>query len=123
MARRTPARCLAGLATLALSAAIVPGCFEVAGYDDFTFRDSIHERLSATQPTDKLDLLLVVDNSNDLESVQAVLSETFIVFFDRLGWRVDGVDNNMRRDFFGPDGDTGWNLQRLRTIVSTEKPQ
>ena len=27
---------------------------------------------------------------------------------------VHGVDNNMRRDFFGPDGDTTWNLERLR---------
>ena len=25
---------------------------------------------------------------------------------DRRGWAVHGVDNNMRRDFFGPDGDT-----------------
>jgi CDP-paratose 2-epimerase len=35
-------------------------------------------------------------------------------FFDERGWEVDGVDNNMRRDFFGPDGDTTWNLERLR---------
>jgi CDP-paratose 2-epimerase len=27
---------------------------------------------------------------------------------------VHGVDNNMRRDFFGRDGDTTWNLERLR---------
>ena len=27
---------------------------------------------------------------------------------------VVGVDNNMRREFFGPKGDTRWNLQRLR---------
>ncbi len=32
-----------------------------------------------------------------------------------LGWDVHGVDNNMRADFFGPTGDTRWNLQRLRT--------
>jgi len=37
-----------------------------------------------------------------------------VVYFDRLGWRVHGIDNNMRRDFFGPDGDTTWNLKRLR---------
>ena len=29
-----------------------------------------------------------------------------------------GVDNNMRRDFFGPDGDTTWNLERLRRSTS-----
>lgn len=32
---------------------------------------------------------------------------------DRLGWTVQGVDNNMRHEFFGPDGDTAANLQRL----------
>ena len=26
----------------------------------------------------------------------------------RKGWRVTGVDNNMRADFFGPGGDTRW---------------
>jgi CDP-paratose 2-epimerase len=34
--------------------------------------------------------------------------------FSALGWRVHGVDNNLRADFFGPDGDTTWNLERLR---------
>jgi CDP-paratose 2-epimerase len=37
-----------------------------------------------------------------------------VAFFDRLGWQVDGVDNNMRREFFGPDGDTTGNLKRLQ---------
>ena len=37
-----------------------------------------------------------------------------VTFFDHRGWEVNGVDNNMRRDFFGPDGDTTWNLERLR---------
>jgi CDP-paratose 2-epimerase len=36
-----------------------------------------------------------------------------VLMLDRLGWQVDGVDNNLRRDFFGPDGDTSWNLARL----------
>ena len=35
-------------------------------------------------------------------------------FFDHQGWEVHGIDNNMRRDFFGADGDTTWNLERLR---------
>jgi CDP-paratose 2-epimerase len=39
-------------------------------------------------------------------------------FFDQRGWEVHGVDNNMRRDFFGPDGDTTWNLERLRRITT-----
>jgi CDP-paratose 2-epimerase len=33
--------------------------------------------------------------------------------FDALGWQVVGIDNNMRRDFFGAEGDTRWNQQRL----------
>jgi len=39
--------------------------------------------------------------------------------FDRQGHRVIGVDNNMRRVFFGAPGDTTWNLERLRR--STKK--
>jgi CDP-paratose 2-epimerase len=34
--------------------------------------------------------------------------------FDRHGHRVIGVDNNMRRVFFGAPGDTTWNLNRLK---------
>src|SRR5256885_6652185 len=37
-----------------------------------------------------------------------------VSFLDERGWAVHGVDNNMRRDFFGPHGDTTWNLERLR---------
>lgn len=40
-----------------------------------------------------------------------------VVYFDRRGWRVHGVDNNMRREFFGPDGDTTWNLNRIRNAT------
>jgi CDP-paratose 2-epimerase len=36
-----------------------------------------------------------------------------ITFFDKQGWDLHGIDNNMRRDLFGPDGDTTWNLERL----------
>jgi CDP-paratose 2-epimerase len=39
-------------------------------------------------------------------------------FFDHRGWEVHGVDNNMRCDFFGPDGDTSWNLARLRGVTT-----
>jgi CDP-paratose 2-epimerase len=34
--------------------------------------------------------------------------------FDRQGHDVFGVDNNMRRQFFGAAGDTLWNLERLK---------
>lgn len=33
--------------------------------------------------------------------------------FSALGWRVQGIDNNMRADFFGSQGDTRWNQRRL----------
>src|SRR5437868_14550536 len=37
--------------------------------------------------------------------------------FDHEGHFVDGIDNNMRREFFGPAGDTTWNLERLKRIT------
>jgi CDP-paratose 2-epimerase len=37
-----------------------------------------------------------------------------VEYFDRQGHNVTGVDNNMRRVFFGPPGDTLWNLERLK---------
>lgn len=33
--------------------------------------------------------------------------------FDKQGFKVYGVDNNMRADFFGPKGDTRWNQGQL----------
>ena len=39
--------------------------------------------------------------------------------FDRQGHRVIGVDNNMRQVFFGAQGDTTWNLNRLRLSTKT----
>lgn len=40
-------------------------------------------------------------------------SEVVAAFADD-GWRVVGVDNNMRADFFGSQGDTLWNARRLQ---------
>ena len=37
-----------------------------------------------------------------------------VEYFDRQGHTVVGADNNMRRVFFGPPGDTLWNLERLK---------
>jgi CDP-paratose 2-epimerase len=37
-----------------------------------------------------------------------------VAFLDARGWIGHGVDNNMRRDFFGEHGDTTSNLDRLR---------
>jgi CDP-paratose 2-epimerase len=35
----------------------------------------------------------------------------------RNGYSVSGVDNNERAVFFGPEGDTRWSLQRLRSQI------
>jgi CDP-paratose 2-epimerase len=40
-----------------------------------------------------------------------------VEYFDRQGHRVTGVDNNMRREFFGPPGDTTWNLERVKGVT------
>ena len=40
-----------------------------------------------------------------------------VEYFDRQGHRVVGADNNMRRVFFGPPGDTLWNLERLKSAT------
>jgi CDP-paratose 2-epimerase len=34
--------------------------------------------------------------------------------YDAQGYTVVGLDNNMRREFFGAKGDTMWNLERLK---------
>jgi CDP-paratose 2-epimerase len=34
-------------------------------------------------------------------------------YFSRAGWTVHGFENNGRAEFFGPAGDTTWNLRRL----------
>jgi CDP-paratose 2-epimerase len=44
-------------------------------------------------------------------------SET-VEYLDARGWKVHGVDNNLRRDFFGERGDTTWNLERLLAATS-----
>ena len=41
-------------------------------------------------------------------------SEVCVHFAQELGWQIRGVDNNQRAVFFGPQGDTRWNQQRLQ---------
>jgi len=43
-----------------------------------------------------------------------LIGSEVVVHFDALGWKVHGIDNNMRADFFGPGGDTRWNQRRLQ---------
>jgi nucleoside-diphosphate-sugar epimerase len=40
------------------------------------------------------------------------------VYFSNLGFQIHGVDNNQRAVFFGPQGDTRWNQQRLADELS-----
>jgi CDP-paratose 2-epimerase len=52
-------------------------------------------------------LKVLVTGSSGLIGSEAV------EFYDREGHQVFGVDNNMRAEFFGTQGDTTWNLARL----------
>ena len=52
--------------------------------------------------------ILLVTGSSGLIGSQTVRH------FDQQGWTVHGVDNNLRLDFFGPDGDTSTNLDCLK---------
>jgi CDP-paratose 2-epimerase len=54
---------------------------------------------------------VLVTGSSGLIGCQAVER------FDSQGHEVHGIDNNMRREFFGPAGDTLWNLERLRSAT------
>lgn len=42
-----------------------------------------------------------------------LIGSEVVAHFAANGWKVHGLDNNMRADFFGPQGDTLWNLRRL----------
>lgn len=39
------------------------------------------------------------------------------IHFAKLGWEVHGIDNNQRAVFFGPQGDTRWNQERLQSLL------
>jgi len=39
--------------------------------------------------------------------------------FAAQGWKIHGVDNNQRAIFFGPNGDTRWNQQRLADSIDS----
>jgi len=50
---------------------------------------------------------MLVTGSNGL------IGSEMVKHFHGLGWKLHGLDNNMRADFFGPQGDTRWNQERL----------
>jgi CDP-paratose 2-epimerase len=35
-------------------------------------------------------------------------------YYNRVGYEIIGIDNNMRANFFGPDGDTSWQRAKLQ---------
>lgn len=39
------------------------------------------------------------------------------IHFGALGWEIHGIDNNQRAVFFGPNGDTIWNQNRLKATI------
>jgi CDP-paratose 2-epimerase len=43
-----------------------------------------------------------------------LIGSEVVTFFCSQAWQVNGFDNNMRREFFGPEGDTSWNRKRLQ---------
>jgi CDP-paratose 2-epimerase len=43
-----------------------------------------------------------------------LIGSELVSFFDSRAERIVGIDNNMRAEFFGAEGDTTWNLHRLR---------
>jgi len=38
-------------------------------------------------------------------------------YFSKSGWKLYGIDNNQRAVFFGNNGDTSWNLNRLKGSI------
>jgi CDP-paratose 2-epimerase len=54
---------------------------------------------------------ILVTGSSGLMGSEAV------AFFERRGWLVYGVDNNLRRSFFGPDGECFTLRRSLHTIL------
>ncbi len=56
-------------------------------------------------------MIVLVTGSSGLIGSEAV------VYYGSKGALVHGIDNNQRREFFGPPGDTSWNLKRLQAEV------
>lgn len=47
-----------------------------------------------------------------------LIGSEMATFFAAMGHEVHGVDNNMRAEFFGPQGDTRWNQRRLEQALA-----
>lgn len=46
-----------------------------------------------------------------------LIGSEVVLYFSGAGFEVHGADNNQRAVFFGPQGDTRWNQERLRKSV------
>jgi len=46
-----------------------------------------------------------------------LIGSEVVDYFSRHEWNIQGVDNNMRADFFGPKGDTTWNTRRMEASM------
>ncbi len=42
-----------------------------------------------------------------------LIGSEVVRYFDQIGWKIYGIDNNMRADFFGARGDTRWVQNQL----------
>lgn len=51
-----------------------------------------------------------------------LIGSELVSYFDQRAKSVVGVDNNMRAEFFGPEGDTLWNLRRLTQETRNFRP-
>ncbi|HWI41904.1 MAG TPA: NAD-dependent epimerase/dehydratase family protein [Verrucomicrobiae bacterium] len=51
-----------------------------------------------------------------------LIGSEVVSFFAERGWDIVGIDNNMRADFFGPQGDTLWNRDRLQSTYRSFTP-
>lgn len=51
-----------------------------------------------------------------------LIGSEVVTHFARLGWTIYGVDNNLRADFFGPEGSTIPTLKRLMASVPEFTP-
>jgi CDP-paratose 2-epimerase len=51
-----------------------------------------------------------------------LIGSELVGYFDQRAQSVVGIDNNMRADFFGPEGDTLWNLRRLKQATEHFHP-
>ena len=57
--------------------------------------------------------IVIITGSNGLVGSEAVN------FFSKKGFKVIGIDNNLRKFFFGNDGSTSWLKKKLLKIIQS----